>query len=85
MASPLAFIHREWHKFLPFSSFMLKFYSQLSFIYIYIQMVVFHSIAFYETGYLHPYFIAKRLPLLLSILKYEQWLLTQQKKKIETT
>lgn len=64
---------------------MLKFFSQLSFIYIYIfkwLLDSFHSIAFYEAGYLHPYFIAKRLPLLLGILKYEQWLLTKQKKKL---
>lgn len=51
-------------------------------LHIHIQTVVFHSIAFYETGYLHPYFIAKGLPLLLGILKYEQWLLTQQEKNL---
>ena len=57
-------------------------FTTIIYLHICIQMVVFHSIAFYETGYLHPYFIAKRLPLLLGILKYEQWLLTQQKKNL---
>lgn len=35
-------------------------------------------------GYLHLYFVAKRLPLLLNILKDKQWLLIKQKKKITT-
>lgn len=80
MASPLAFTHREWHKFLHLHVEIL--FTSIIHLHIYIQTVVFHSIAFYETGYLHPHFIAKRLPLLLGILKYEQWLLTQQKKNL---
>lgn len=55
----------------------------ISNLHIYIQMVVrfFSQHCILWAGYLHPYFITKRLPLLLGIFKCKQWLLIKQKKK----